>query len=217
MAIHSVYIISKSGGMIFNYDHNFPKVETERSFTYPVDVKLELRNKKLVVVFGQRDGICIGQTLVAVNGTTVVIDKMETGQDVMEFLNEPANFPLSLRFGRTRMTTNEKMFLGSMFYPLYAIASQISPEPHSSGIQILEAETFKLYCLQTLTGIKFIVISDPKFQGMEVVLRKIHEIYSDFVLKNPFYSLEMPIRCELFNENLKLLLETVEKSGITNV
>lgn len=25
-----------------------------------------------------------------------------------------------------------------MFYPLYAISSQISPEPHSSGIQILE-------------------------------------------------------------------------------
>jgi hypothetical protein len=50
------------------------------------------------------------------------------------------------------MTTNEKMFLGSMFYPLYAIASQISPEPHSSGIQTLEAETFKLHCLQTLTG-----------------------------------------------------------------
>lgn len=55
------------------------------------------------------------------------------------------------------MTTNEKMFLGSMFYPLYAIASQISPELHSSGIQVLEAETFKLHCLQTLTGGCFLV------------------------------------------------------------
>lgn len=52
---------------------------------------------------------------------------------------------------------------------------------------------------------------------MDVVLRKIYEIYADYVLKNPFYSLEMPIRCELFNENLKLLLEMVEKTGITNV
>lgn len=58
MAIHSVYVVSKSGGMIFNYDHNFPKVETEKSFTYPLELKLELRNKKLVVVFGQKEGIC---------------------------------------------------------------------------------------------------------------------------------------------------------------
>ena len=58
MSIHSVYIVSKSGGMIFNYDHNFPKVENEKTFNYPMDLVLELRNKKLVVIFGQRDGIC---------------------------------------------------------------------------------------------------------------------------------------------------------------
>jgi len=57
------------------------------------------------------------------------------------------------------------MFLGSMFYPLYAIASQISPEPHSSGIQMLEAESFKLHCLQTLTGNK------RTCQGGEVALK----------------------------------------------
>jgi hypothetical protein len=52
---------------------------------------------------------------------------------------------------------------------------------------------------------------------MDLVLRKIYELYSDFVLKNPFYALEMPIRCDLFLENLKVLLETVERTGITNV
>jgi len=212
-----VYVVSKSGGMIFNYDHNFPKVETEKSFTYPLELKLELRNKKLVVVFGQKEGICMGQTLLSVNGVPVTGGQMENGKDAVEFLDDVANFPVSLRFGRTRMTTNEKMFLGSMFYPLYAIASQISPELHSSGIQVLEAETFKLHCLQTLTGVKFIVICDPRLQGMETILRKIYELYADYVLKNPFYSLEMPIRCDLFNDNLKLLLETIERTGITNV
>jgi len=217
MAIHSVYIVSKSGGMIFNYDHNFPKVESEKTFNFPMDLKLELRNKKLVVVFGQRDGICIGQTLLSINGTLVNGGQMESGPDALEYLDTAANFPVSLRFGRTRMTTNEKMFLGSMFYPLYAIASQISPEPHSSGIQVLEAETFKLHCLQTLTGVKFIAICDPRLQGMEIILRKIYELYADYVLKNPFYALEMPIRCDLFNDNLKVLLETIERTGITNV
>lgn len=50
-----------------------------------------------------------------------------------------------------------------------------------------------------------------------MVLRRIYELYSDYVLKNPFYALEMPIRCDLFVDNLKLLLELVEKTGVTNV
>ena len=44
------------------------------------------------------------------------------------------------------------------------------------------------------SGIKFIIISDTKQQKVEELLRKIYELYSDYVLKNPFYSLDMPIR-----------------------
>ena len=57
MVIYGVYIVSKSGGLIFNHDHNVPKVETEKVFNYPLDIKLSYENKKTVVVFGQRDGI----------------------------------------------------------------------------------------------------------------------------------------------------------------
>ena len=57
MVIYGVYIVSKSGGLIFNLDHNVPKVENELSFNYPLDLKLVLENKKIVVSFGQRDRI----------------------------------------------------------------------------------------------------------------------------------------------------------------
>lgn len=54
------------------------------------------------------------------------------------------------------------------------------------------------YPLITITGpspgIKFVVLADPRQAGIDSLLRKIYEIYSDFALKNPFYSLEMPIR-----------------------
>ncbi|XP_009981691.1 PREDICTED: trafficking protein particle complex subunit 4, partial [Tauraco erythrolophus] len=96
---------------------------------------------------------------------------------------------------------------------LFAIGSQLSPEVGSSGIEMLETDTFKLHCFQTLTGIKFVVLADPRQAGIDSLLRKIYEIYSDFALKNPFYSLEMPIRCELFDQNLKLALEAAEKAG----
>ena len=37
---------------------------------------------------------------------------------------------------------------------------------------------------------------------MESLLRYVYELYTDYVLKNPFYEIEMPIRCELFDINL---------------
>lgn len=77
---------------------------------------------------------------------------MDNGKEIKEFLENKENFPVQLKFTRPKMTTNEKIFLASMFYPLFAIASQLSPEPKSSGIEILEADTFKLHCFQTLTG-----------------------------------------------------------------
>lgn len=67
------------------------------------------------------------------------------------------------------------------------------------------------------SGVKFIIVTDPNMQGAEVVLKRIYEIYSDYALKNPFYSLEMPIRCELFDTSLHTLLELVEKSGTANL
>lgn len=159
----------------------------------------------------------MGHVLTAVNGIAVAGRELEDGRDALEMLEQPENFPITLKFCRAKMTTNEKIFLASMFYPLFAIASQLSPEPRSSGIEVLEADTFRLYCFQTLTGIKFMIVAEPSQPGMEILLKRVYDLYADYALKNPFYALEMPIRCELFETNLQTLLETVEKSGISNV
>ncbi|XP_015186098.1 PREDICTED: trafficking protein particle complex subunit 4 [Polistes dominula] len=217
MVIYGVYIVSKSGGLIFNHDHNIPKIENEKTFNYPLDIKLNYENKKIVVSFGQKDGINVGHMLTAVNGSPVIGNELEDGRDVLELLNKQENFPITLKFSRAKMTTNEKIFLASMFYPLFAIASQLSPEPRCSGIEILEADTFRLYCYQTLTGIKFMIVAEPSQSGMEILTKKVYELYADYALKNPFYSLEMPIRCELFETNLQSLLETIEKCGISSI
>uniref|UniRef100_A0A8C8F9C8 Trafficking protein particle complex subunit n=2 Tax=Oncorhynchus TaxID=8016 RepID=A0A8C8F9C8_ONCTS len=120
MAIFSVYVVNKAGGLIYQYDNYVPRAEAEKTFSYPLDLVLKIHDEKVVVSFGQRDGI---------------------------------------------------------------------------------------------RGIKFIVLADPRQSGIDALLRKIYEIYSDFALKNPFYSLEMPIRCELFDQNLKGALEIAEKAA----
>ena len=64
MAIHSVYILCKNGGLIYQYDHNAAKSEIEKAFSYPLDLKLVEENKRFLVTFGgQKDGIHAGNTL----------------------------------------------------------------------------------------------------------------------------------------------------------
>ena len=60
---------------------------------------------------------------------------------------------------------------------------------------------------------KFIVIADKSQQGVDQLLDKIYELYADYALKNPFYSLEMPIRADLFEEHLAVAIDQIEKTG----
>ncbi|XP_054251632.1 trafficking protein particle complex subunit 4 isoform X4 [Indicator indicator] len=166
MAIFSVYVVNKAGGLIYQLDHYAPRADTEKTFSFPLDFVLRPHDERVVVAFGQRDGVRVGHAVLAINGAEVNGRFTADGKDV-----------------------------------------------GSSGIEMLETDTFKLHCFQTLTGIKFVVLADPRQAGIDSLLRKIYEIYSDFALKNPFYSLEMPIRCELFDQNLKLALEVAEKAG----
>uniref|UniRef100_A0A2P2IFQ0 Trafficking protein particle complex subunit n=1 Tax=Hirondellea gigas TaxID=1518452 RepID=A0A2P2IFQ0_9CRUS len=216
MTIYCVFILSKSGSLIYQLDHNMPTIEHEKTFSHPLELKLELQNRNVTVVFGQRDGIKVGHILTAINGIRVTNNQLDDKRDAMQVIGEPSNYPISLKFARPRLTTNEKIFQASMFYPLYMMACQLSPEPRSSGIEVLSADTFRMQCLQTLTGIKFLVIADHQQGPLDVLLRKIYEIYADYALKNPFYSLEMPIRCELFDENLKIALDAAAKNSGLN-
>ncbi|XP_040833019.1 trafficking protein particle complex subunit 4 isoform X5 [Ochotona curzoniae] len=159
MAIFSVYVVNKAGGLIYQLDSYAPRAEAEKTFSYPLDLLLKLHDERVLVAFGQRDGIRVGHAVLAING------------------------------------------------------ADVNGKYTADGIEMLETDTFKLHCFQTLTGIKFVVLADPRQAGIDSLLRKIYEIYSDFALKNPFYSLEMPIRCELFDQNLKLALEVAEKAG----
>ena len=54
---------------------------------------------------------------------------------------------------------------------------------------------------------------DHKQTACEPLLHRIYELYTDFVLKNPFYLIDMPIRCDLFDQNLRRVIEQVERAS----
>ena len=75
------------------------------------------------------------------------------------------------------------------------------PDP-PSGLEVLESENFRLQCFNTLTGTKFLLFTDTAQANVDVTIRRVYEMYSDYVMKNPFYQLEMPVRCDMFDRKL---------------
>jgi len=111
------------------------------------------------------------------------------------------------------LSVNDVLRLGSTFHGLHAIATQIAPVV-SAGIEKMQTDTFKLQCFQSLTGVKFVVTATPDTTELDGLLKTVYELYADYVLKNPFYEMEMPVRCELFNKHLeRYLLRQQSKPG----
>lgn len=122
----------------------------------------------------------------------------------------------------SNLNADKNIVLASLFYACYANSEQIgltltnvdvsSLTPRSNGIKTLEADKFRLDCFETLTKVKFVVISDLSIRTATTVtnkqelLKKVYELYADYVMKNPFYTLNMPINsdnCSLFRTNLE--------------
>lgn len=151
MAIFSVYVVNKAGGLIYQYDNYVPRTEVEKTFSFPLDLVLKIHDEKVVVSFGQRDGIrgaclcvckpshvlmhicrsgnllflwikwivffcAVGHALLSINGVDVNGKYTAEGKEIQEYLKDPANYPVSIKFGRQRLSSNEKLMLASMFH-----------------------------------------------------------------------------------------------------
>ena len=52
----------------------------------------------------------VGHVLANVNGMEVTGCTLGDGRNAMEVIEDPANYPLSLKFVKPKLTTNEKIF-----------------------------------------------------------------------------------------------------------
>jgi len=81
------------------------------------------------------------------------------------------------------------------------------------GINMIEASGLLLCCLQTRTGVKFVITPEPGTRNPKQVLRELYVLYSECALKDPFYELDMPIRCELFTDAVDALMARMQSSS----
>jgi len=123
--------------------------------------------------------------------------------------------------GLNKVGTNDLLVLAGTFHGVHAITARLNPlktagdrtstasasgmlsrpEP-PTGLEVLESENFRLQCFTTMTGVKFLLFTDTTQANVDVTIRRIYDLYADYVMKNPFYQLEMPVRCDMFDRKL---------------
>ncbi len=87
---------------------------------------------------------------------------------------------------------------------MHAISSKISPVAASGGAEEIRWQgeaPFTLHCLSTPTGLKIMLTGAeaPPEGAAAALLNRIYALYADYALKSPFYTPDMPIRCDLFD------------------
>ncbi|KIM48813.1 hypothetical protein M413DRAFT_59990 [Hebeloma cylindrosporum] len=110
--------------------------------------------------------------------------------------------------GLALLTSNEYLVLAGTLHGIHAITSRLSPMGSSSGVQVIEGESFKINIFLTVTGTKFVLLTSLSDTTAEVVLQRVYDIYADAVMKNPFHTPEMPIRSEGFDTRIGTLIGT---------
>ncbi|ODQ45615.1 hypothetical protein PICMEDRAFT_22184, partial [Pichia membranifaciens NRRL Y-2026] len=128
----------------------------------------------------------------------------------------------------TKQKSNDYLIIASNLHGIHAIASKLTPaaargslsgntgggrkntggginvHSNKTGLRCVNTEKFNMFVHQTVTGVKVIILtstdlSEPQIAGFQTT---IHRLYADYVMKNPFYSLDMPIRIKLFDDRI---------------
>lgn len=113
------------------------------------------------------------------------------------------------RQGLHKLNTNDYLVLAGTFHSVHALTSKISPTGSSTGLQTMETAKYTIHCFQTITGTKFLVFTDIGQYNPDGIINRIYQLFSDHVMKNPFYQLDMPIRCDQFDRHLNKYLASV--------
>ncbi|PWZ03365.1 Sybindin-like protein [Testicularia cyperi] len=108
-----------------------------------------------------------------------------------------------------RLSSNEYLVLAGTLHGIHAITAKLNPVPNRkcSGMESLDSDHFTIRIMVTSTGTKFVLVTSPSHPNPNGVLQKCYETYADQVMKNPFYTPEMPIRIDGFDRAVERLIK----------
>ncbi|XWS50433.1 hypothetical protein CRYUN_Cryun12cG0087300 [Craigia yunnanensis] len=102
---------------------------------------------------------------------------------------------------------------------IFELLMMRSPEKGNLGVSQLPGQgcsfhsfrtnTYKLSFMETPSGLKFILVTNPRTGDLRETLKYIYNLYVEYVAKNPLYTPGTPIRCELFNTALDRYVRSI--------
>lgn len=102
----------------------------------------------------------------------------------------------------------EGKLMYGMLFSIKSFVNKISPLDPREGFLNYKTSKYTLHCLETPSGIKFVVNSDNQAQGIRELLKKIYsDIYVKYVIRNPLCGIGEPINSELFKNKLDLFIK----------
>ncbi|AEY98142.1 FAFR459Wp [Eremothecium gossypii FDAG1] len=211
MAIKSLFIINKSGGLVYQRDF-LPSTNTKMSSNEylilagtlhgVIAIASQLTPKALQI--SNQGSSSTGAAVGAAGEATVPSMPYGSPEHTIPYIPGLAPPVDNKAPGRA---------MGSYLAPDYF--SESFPSWNRSGLKSVVMDECSLFVYQSLTGVKFILLSTNQTTSnaaqhiAENLLRKIYCIYSDYVMKNPFYSADMLIRSEPFDKRLQALVASL--------
>ncbi|EDQ92859.1 uncharacterized protein MONBRDRAFT_22050 [Monosiga brevicollis MX1] len=126
-------------------------------------------------------------------------------------VNKAGSLLYSKEYGKP-IETNEKLRMASLLHGLSAFALQLSPNGGQHGITDVVTTHYRLCRFESQSGMQFVVIVDLKHQGVGHFLHRLHQLYADYILKNPFYTLDNPFHgSDLFERELEKAMQTLNR------
>lgn len=216
MSLESLLIINKSGGLIYNKNFN---ANIEKNIN---------SNDMLILASTLHSAFTLTNCVlpdVLQKYSESYNDAKDTKDDEKELNitdDERNKLPIKVKYypigNKINITTNnmianellkETTMIGT---DLFYNKKDIVDYEQVSCIRHIDSDVLDVYFYQTITGIKFISMCSKKenlgVDRMTCFMMRVHSLLSDVVLKNPFYSVEMPIRKnKLFDDKVQMLVE----------
>ncbi|CCH41056.1 Transport protein particle [Wickerhamomyces ciferrii] len=210
MTIYSLYIINKAGGLIYQNDVN-PGLS-------------RLTANEYLVLAGTLHGV-----FAIASKLTPTALKVSTPSSISGVHNSATSSITSSSIGGGTNSSNNINSNSTILSNYSKGALNVVSNSNTSGLRSVDTKFFSIHIFQTLTGLKFLLVTSPNglnsndginntgsnvdlnknSEFAESVLRRIYSIYSDYVMKNPFYSMDMPIRVDLFDQKVTELIKTL--------
>ncbi|SGZ40597.1 uncharacterized protein HGUI_02797 [Hanseniaspora guilliermondii] len=216
MSLESLLIINKSGGLIYNKNFN-DNIEKNINSNDMLILASTLHSAFTLT------NCILPEVLQKYSESYNDSKERKENEEELDVTDSERNkFPIKVKYypigNKVNITTNnmianellrETTMIGT---ELFYNKKDIIDYEQVSCIRHIDSDVLDVYFYQSITGIKFISISNKKenlgVDRMTCFMMRVYSLFSDVVLKNPFYSVEMPIRKnKLFDDKIQMLVE----------